>query len=110
VLVAALMIGGASFWVVSQAATAQAINTAELVTQLDARNVVRPLLTRAALDGRPAAVAQLDAVVRARVLSSRVLRVKIWTASCSARSTSLRPNVGASPVTCTTAACKTSLP
>ncbi len=33
------------------------------------------------MQGSPAAIAQLDSVVRGRVLNSRVVRVKIWTAS-----------------------------
>lgn len=45
VLIASLLIAGGSFWVVSQAATAQAIRTAEVVTELDAHSVVQPLLT-----------------------------------------------------------------
>jgi two-component system NarL family sensor kinase len=79
--VAASVIGGASFWVVSGAATAEAINEAEVVTQIDAHGIVAPLLTTALLDGSPAAIAAVDAAVVGRVLDSRVVRVKIWTAS-----------------------------
>ena len=81
VLIASLLIAGGSFWVVSQAATAEAIRTAEVVTELDAHSVVQPLLTEAVVHGSPPAMAQLDSVVRSRVLNNRVVRVKIWTAS-----------------------------
>jgi two-component system NarL family sensor kinase len=78
---AAAVIGGASFWVVKNAATAEAINEAEVITQIDAQGIVAPLLTTALLDGSPAAIAAVDAVVVGRVLDSRVVRVKIWTAA-----------------------------
>jgi two-component system, NarL family, sensor kinase len=78
---AAGLIGAASFWVVNGAATAEAINEAEVITQLDAHGIVAPLLTTALLDGSPAAIAAVDAVVVGRVLDSRVVRVKIWTAA-----------------------------
>jgi two-component system NarL family sensor kinase len=78
---AAALIAGASFWVVNGAATAEAINEAEVITQIDAHGIVAPLLTTALLDGSPAAIAAVDAVVVERVLDSRVVRVKIWTAA-----------------------------
>jgi hypothetical protein len=53
---AAALIGGASFWEVNRAATAEAINDAEVITQIDARGVA-PLLTSAFLAGNPAAIA-----------------------------------------------------
>jgi len=78
---AAALIGGASFWVVNNAATGEAINEAEVITQIDAHGIVAPLLTTALLQGSPAAIAAVDAVVVSRVLDSRVVRVKIWTAA-----------------------------
>jgi signal transduction histidine kinase len=75
---AAALIGGASFWEVNRAATAEAINDAEVITQIDARGVA-PLLTSAFLAGNPAAIAAVDSAVAQRVLSARVVRVKIWT-------------------------------
>jgi two-component system, NarL family, sensor kinase len=74
---AAGLIGGASFWEVNRAATGEAINDAEVITQIDARGV-EPLLTSALLTGSPAALAALDSAVIQRVLSNRVVRVKIW--------------------------------
>lgn len=78
-LVAAIAVAGGSFWAVSHAATAEAINTAQVVTQLDGTAVVQPLLSAKVLAGDARALAALDAAVRTRVLSSRVVRVKIWT-------------------------------
>ena len=78
---AAALIGGASFWVVNGSATALAINDAEVITQIDARGIVAPLLTTALLAGSPGAISNLDSAVVSRVLSSRVVRVKIWTAT-----------------------------
>ena len=53
---AAALIGGASFWVVNGSATALAINDAEVITQIDARGIVAPLLTTALIAGSPAAI------------------------------------------------------
>lgn len=78
---AAGLIAGASFWAVNQAAAAEAINNAEEITQLDAREVVAPLLTTSLLAGAPAAIRNLDTAVTQRVLGARVVRVKIWTAA-----------------------------
>ena len=78
---AAALIGGASFWVVNGAATSEAIDNAEVITQIDANGIVAPLLTPALLAGTPAAISAVDAAVVGRVLSSRVVRVKIWTAA-----------------------------
>ncbi len=78
---AAATIGGLSFWQVNRAATAEAINDAEAVTQIDAHGIVQPLLTPALLAGSPAAIQALDKAVTAGVLGSRVVRVKIWTAA-----------------------------
>ena len=78
---AAALIGGASFWVVAGSATSEAINDAEVITQIDAGGIVAPLLTPALLAGAPTAIRALDAAVVGRVLNGRVVRVKIWTSS-----------------------------
>ena len=78
-LLAALLVAGGSFWAVSRAATAEAINTAQLITQLDGTSVVQPVLSAGVVAGEPLALSALDRVVRTRVLSSRVVRVKLWT-------------------------------
>ncbi|TMB91091.1 MAG: sensor histidine kinase [Chloroflexi bacterium] len=78
-LLAAVLIAGGSFWAVSSAATGDAINSAELVTQLDGHGIVEPSLSTALLSGDPDAVANLDRIVHERVLGDRVVRVKVWT-------------------------------
>jgi signal transduction histidine kinase len=79
--VVAVTIGGLSFWQVNQAATAEAINNAETVTQIDAHGIVQPLLTPPLLAGSPDAIRALDTAVTGGVLGNRVVRVKIWTAA-----------------------------
>ncbi len=64
-----------------RAATAEATNDAETVTQIDAHGIVQPLLTPALLAGSPAAIHALDTAVTEGVLGNRVVRVKIWTAA-----------------------------
>lgn len=63
-----------------RSATAEAIRDARTVTNLEATDVVGPLLTDAALAPGPAHDA-LDRVVRSRVLGSHIVRVKIWDAT-----------------------------
>ena len=58
-------------------ATAEAIRDARTVTNLEATDVIGPLLTDAALTPGPARDA-LDKVVKERVLGSHIIRVKIW--------------------------------
>ena len=60
-----------------QAATVEAIRDARTLTNLQARDVVGPSLTREALVPGPAQDA-LDDVVRRRVLGDLIVRVKIW--------------------------------
>lgn len=63
-----------------RAATAEAIRDARTLTNLEATDVVGPLLNDAAL--RPGTAQDaLDAVVRDRVLGSHIVRVKIWDAA-----------------------------
>ena len=60
-----------------QQATAEAIRDARTLTNLEATDVIGPLLTDEALDAGPAHE-RLDAVVRDRVLGSHIVRVKVW--------------------------------
>ena len=60
-----------------QEATAEAIRDARTLTNLEATDVVGPLLTDAALQPGPARD-RLDDVVRHRVLGSHIVRVKVW--------------------------------
>jgi two-component system NarL family sensor kinase len=63
-----------------RSATAEAIRDARTLTNLEAVDVIGPLLTDAALQPGAARNA-LDDVVHDRVLGSHIVRVKIWDAS-----------------------------
>jgi signal transduction histidine kinase len=80
-LVAGLLVlsavAAALAWAQHTSATAEAIRDARTLTNLEATDVVGPLLTDAALAPGPARDA-LDAVVRSRVLGTHIVRVKIW--------------------------------
>jgi signal transduction histidine kinase len=74
------VVGALLAWAEHQAATAEAIRDARTLTNLEAADVVGPLLTDAALRPGPEQDA-LDATVRQRVLGTRIVRVKIWDAT-----------------------------
>lgn len=65
-------------------ATAEAIRDARTLTNLEATDVVGPLLTDEALVPGPAQQ-RLDDVVRGRVLGSHIVRVKVWDATGTVR-------------------------
>jgi two-component system NarL family sensor kinase len=58
----------------------EAVVAAAELTSMEAEVVIEPLLTDKLLDGDPSAVSALDLAVRDRVLSRRVVRVKLWSA------------------------------
>jgi two-component system NarL family sensor kinase len=78
-LLVVVLLGVVLAWAQRQTATAEAIRDARTLTNLESGDVVGPLLTDAALVPGPAQ-STLDAVVRGRVLGSRIVRVKIWDA------------------------------
>jgi two-component system, NarL family, sensor kinase len=78
IAVAILVIGLA--WVSRRAGTSQAIDEAERVTRIVARGVVEPALQDGLLEGDPAALADLDGLVREAVLVGSLVRVKMWAA------------------------------
>jgi two-component system NarL family sensor kinase len=63
-----------------RAATAEAIRDARTLTNLEATDVIGPLLRDEALEPGPAHD-ELDRIVRERVLGSHIVRVKIWDAT-----------------------------
>lgn len=68
---------------VSRVGTAEALRSARDQARLGGYGIVEPALDASLLQGPPAsaaAVAAIDALVQARILSERVLRVKIWSA------------------------------
>ena len=60
--------------------TSEAVRDARRVTTLTGRGIVEPLLTTAVVRGDPAAIDRLDRIVRSRVLTPDVARVKVWNA------------------------------
>lgn len=78
-LIAAAVITAGGYWVVSRNAVSEATRNAQEIAAIDGRGIVEPILTDAVVAGDPGAVAVVDGVVRQRVLSSRVVRVKVWT-------------------------------
>lgn len=63
-----------------RAAEREAITDAAHTTDLIAQQVVQPAITNGLISGDPAALAAIDRVVRRQVLSSSLVRVKLWTA------------------------------
>ncbi len=57
----------------------EAITDARSATLVKAQGLVEPVLTDALLTGDAAAIARIDAVVKAGVLDQSLVRVKIWT-------------------------------
>ncbi|MDQ6856784.1 MAG: sensor histidine kinase [Candidatus Dormibacteraeota bacterium] len=78
-LLAACLVGAGTFVVVSRDAENQAIQHAKDITQVEATGIVQPALSDSLLHRDPAAIGALDAIVRQRILSPDVVRVKLWT-------------------------------
>ena len=80
-LVAVIALGGLTLYVVSGISTSESLNAAKERARLAGYGIVEPSLQSALLAGRPEsdhALAALDTIVQTRVLSERVVRVKIW--------------------------------
>jgi two-component system NarL family sensor kinase len=77
-LAAVLVIAVGLAVLVGRSTTTSAIRDAQDLTIAEGRSVVWPLLTDGVVKGNPSALAALDRTVRARVLSPRIVRVKIW--------------------------------
>ncbi|MFE1664041.1 sensor histidine kinase [Microbacterium sp. P02] len=56
----------------------EAVNDAATVADVLAEAVVQPAITDALADGEATAVEEFDAIMRQRVLSEEIVRVKIW--------------------------------
>jgi len=61
-------------------ARSEAVRDARRQTTLTGHGIVEPALTTGVVRGDPAAVDRLDQIVRRRVLSPDVVRVKVWNA------------------------------
>ncbi len=80
-LLAAILVGLGTFVVIGRDAEDEAIRVAETITSVQGHSVIEPSITPALLTRSPAAIADLDVIVRQRILTSSVVRVKIWDAS-----------------------------
>lgn len=77
-LAAVVLISAVTVMVVRRSATHEAVRAARDVARVEGRSVVQPVLDDRVLAGDPSALAALDRVVRKRVLSARLVRVKLW--------------------------------
>jgi two-component system, NarL family, sensor kinase len=64
--------------VLSGRGTTEAIRDAKALTQVAGRGIAAPYLTPQLIAGQPAALRAIDRVVRTRLLTNPVVRVKIW--------------------------------
>lgn len=77
-LVAVVVFAIVAFFVFQDRGTNEAIRAAREVGAIAGRGIVEPNLGAGVLAGRPEALARLDRVVQERLLSDRIVRVKIW--------------------------------
>src|SRR3954454_9795866 len=78
-LIAVLLLMAGSVWASAAVAKAEAIADARHETDLLAMLLVEPALDERLAIGDPAGVAAMDAVLRPRMATAGVYRVKIWT-------------------------------
>ena len=78
-LVAVVVFFVGTLFVVRELGRREAIRNARDVAQLAGQGIVEPTITNGVLAGRRRALGLVDRAVQERVLSDRVLRVKIWT-------------------------------
>ena len=78
-VVALAALAGIAALILRNVSEAEAIDQAKQVTEVLARNSVQPVIDSALLANDPAARRRVDRIVRQRVLSRDVVRVKIWT-------------------------------
>jgi signal transduction histidine kinase len=80
-LLAAAAITAGAYWVVSRNAIEEATRNAQEVAAIDGRGIVEPAMTAGVMNGDPAAISTFDTLIHDRVLSTRVVRVKLFTSS-----------------------------
>ncbi|MFN2608033.1 MAG: sensor histidine kinase [Acidimicrobiales bacterium] len=78
-LTTVVLVSVGSVFVARRDGTSEAIRDARIVAAVDARAVIEPNLDDGVVTGDAAALGRLDSVVRSRVLSPQLVRVKIWT-------------------------------
>jgi signal transduction histidine kinase len=78
-LAALILFLAVSLFVVRELGQRSALRDTREFAELAARGIVEPALTDDLLDGDPEALERLDLLVQERILSDRVVRVKLWT-------------------------------
>ncbi len=73
-----VLVGFGSAFAAGQLAEREAVNDAAGIADVLAEAVVQPALDESLAQGDPAAVAAFDAIVRSRILSPDIVRVKLW--------------------------------
>jgi len=77
-IIAVAIVGVATAIAARRVGTREAITDARTTTLIKAQNVVEPAVRNGLLTDQPAAVAQMDQVVKKSVLDRSLVRVKIW--------------------------------
>ena len=77
-LIAVLLVALAAGYAFRRAGEHESIRDARRVTELIAANVIEPHLRNSIVSGDPAAIAELDRVVRPGVVDDPIVRVKLW--------------------------------
>ena len=78
-LLALVLVGVGAFFVLRNQGDAESIRDARRLTRVLAVAAIEPALTDRLVRGDPRAVAQMDRLVRGRVIVPPVVRVKLWT-------------------------------
>lgn len=73
-----VLVGFGSAFAASQLAERESVTDAAGIADVLAEAVVQPALDESLARGDPAAVAAFDAIVRSRILSPSIVRVKLW--------------------------------
>jgi two-component system NarL family sensor kinase len=79
-LVAAALVAVAGAYAFRSLGTDEALKDARRLTDVTGHGIVEPALTTDVVRGRPPAIARLDRIVRRRVRSPDVVRIKVWNA------------------------------
>ncbi len=74
-------VAGGAVWASQRAGYREALVEAQIVTAGTARTLILPQMSDELIQGDPEALAELDRVVRERLLDDSIVRVKLWTSS-----------------------------
>ena len=76
-----VLVAVAGWFALRSLSTQEAVREAKLATTITGRGIVQPALTTAVIRGDPQALTRLDRVIRNRVKTPDVARIKIWNAN-----------------------------